>query len=374
MRIGQALVSGCFFAALAVASFGACAQFSSGECTDKALCDPNAEASTNDTTTTKDGPVDVNIDTIVAPDVVPDGECNGGVEDCSNGQDDNCNGLVDCADPVCQGAGYVCTPPPATGWNGPVAFYSVAGGTIPSCAGAYATLAQSGHMGLNAPPAVCGCSCNGPTGEGCFPDIDYFFDTNCGSYNQSDGLPFNFCTNVGTGNGSVKGKPGVAMGGSCGPNPSKSIPTNSWSNSYATCSYNAKTDTGGCQNSSLCVQSPGTGAWAKPCVWQMGDVSCPAVYTQKATIYTSDTDSRGCTPCSCTYSPGSCTAPLTVWTAGSCSGTSLAISTDNTCHQFAGWSAIAGSITNTAGSCAGSSVTPNGTDVPAGPVTVCCTP
>jgi hypothetical protein len=108
LRIAQALVSGVFVAALG----GACAQFSSGECTDKALCDPNAEASTNDNTTPKDAPIDVPIDTFVGPDGnVPDGECNGGAEDCANGKDDNCNGLVDCADPVCQGAGYSCTAP-----------------------------------------------------------------------------------------------------------------------------------------------------------------------------------------------------------------------------------------------------------------------
>src|SRR5208337_3243428 len=88
---------------------------------------------------------DVIIDTLVVPDAVPDGDCNGGAENCSNGIDDNCNGLIDCADPVCQAAGYVCTAPVPAGWSGPVALATASGGTIPGCGGAYATSDATGY-------------------------------------------------------------------------------------------------------------------------------------------------------------------------------------------------------------------------------------
>jgi hypothetical protein len=347
----------------------ACADFSSGQCTDKALC------SSDDATIDgqQDAVIDIVIDSVVGPDGnVPDGQCNNGVEDCANGLDDNCDGLIDCADPLCKGAGYVCTDAVPSGWAGLVALATAAGGTIPSCAGAYATLSQSGHTNLNAAAATCGCSCSGPTGEGCFADVDYFGDSNCQSLNQSSALPFNFCVNVGSGNGSVRSKPGVASGGSCSPSPTKTVPPSTWGNSYAACAYNGKTDLGGCTNSGLCIEAPSSG---KACVWQFGDVPCPAgAYSSKTTIYTTESDNRGCTSCSCTYVAGSCTAPITVYTGANCSSSTISIQSDNSCHQFSGYSAIAGTITQTAGSCTGGSVTPDGTDSPAGPVTICCAP
>jgi len=362
---------------LALAPLG-CAQFPSGQCTDKAICDDTGDASIFDGSigdAPADSPPDVPLDTLVGPDGdVPDGECNGGVEDCSNGVDDNCDGHIDCDDPLCQNAGYTCTPAAPAGWSGPVALYSIAGGTVPSCGGAYTTLAQSGHTGLTAPAATCGCTCSGATGELCFADIDYFTDSSCNNYNQSDGLPANFCVNVGSGNGSVKGKPGVAYGGTCTPQPTKNVPGESWSNSYATCSYGGTPGTAGCgATTDLCVQSPGSGAWSKPCVFQSGDVPCPTGdYGGKYVFYTSTSDSRGCTNCTCNYNPGSCTANITVYTGSQCSGSTLAISTDNQCHTFAGYSSEAGTLTNTPGTCPANPVSAQGTDTPAGPVTVCC--
>ncbi len=374
MRRAVALL---FVAPLAVVlAAQGCADFSSGQCTDKALCTETADASPFDGTQV-DAPIDdVIIDTVVVPDVVPDGDCNGGAENCSNGIDDNCNGLIDCADPVCQAAGYVCTAPPPAGWSGPVALASAAGGTIPACGGAYATATATGHAGLTAGAAMCGCSCGSATGELCFPTINYYFDTACGTYNQDDGLPYNFCTNVGSGNGSVKGVPGVAYGGTCTPNGTMTVPPLSWSNSYAVCGYDAPTDSpGGCTTGSLCVESPGGAFSSKPCIYQNGDIPCPgSPYTVQTVIYTTDSDNRGCTTCTCNYEAGSCTAPITAWTAGSCSGSSLALSTDNTCHTFAGWSAVAGTIDYTAGTCPANAVSANGSASATGPVTVCCAP
>jgi hypothetical protein len=371
LRIRQALVSGCFIAALA----GACAQFSSGECTDKALCDPNAEASTNDTTP-KDAPVDVNIDTVVAPDVVPDGECNGGVEDCANGKDDNCDGKIDCADPVCQGAGYACTVAAPNGWNGPVAWFNATGDTIPSCAGPYATQASGGHAGINAPQAQCSCGCTGPTNVQCNQvGVNYYSDTNCQTNVGGAGLPTNFCVNTGSGS-SVSGQAqATAFNGTCGTNPSKTLPSISWANSESVCTYNAPTDTGGCNSGALCMQQPTGGAYAKACVWQNGDVACPGTpYTQKSVFYASVDDQRNCSTCTCTASAGTCTAQVTVYNAAGCtSSTFIGIATDGSCHQFAGVSAIAGAISVNPGTCsAGTTGGPTGAASATGPVTVCC--
>jgi hypothetical protein len=374
LRIAQALVSGCFVAALA----GACAQFSSGQCTDKALCDPN-EASTNDTTT--DAPsVDVNIDTVVAPDVVPDGECNGGIEDCANGKDDNCNGLVDCADPVCQGAGYACTTAAPSGWNGPVAFFSAAGSNVPPCGGAYATQATSGHDGISASPATCGCACGNPANVQCNMVGVYYYSDACVTQTGGDALPANnFCVNGGgVSTTNVKGaaEP-TGYNGDCTATPSKNVPAVTWSNSYATCNYDAKTDTGGCTGGSLCVQAPPKGAWQKPCVWANGDIACPgSPYTQKGLFYTGVTDNRSCATCTCTATAGTCTGTITVYTGVGCTGGSIQIQTDGTCHTFAaGYSAEIQTITTTPGTCGNNGTGgPTGSASVASPVTVCCAP
>ena len=374
MRIGQAIVSGCFVAALAAA----CAQFSSGQCTDKALCDPNSEAGTNDTTTSTDAPIDVNIDTFVGPDGnVPDGECNGGAEDCANGKDDNCNGLVDCADPVCQGAGYTCTPPAPTGWNGPVAWFNASGDTIPSCAAPFVTQGAGGHSGINAPAAQCSCGCTGPTNVQCNQvGVTYYSDTNCQTSVGGAALPANFCVTTGSGSSVAAQAQATAFNGNCGSNPSKTLPTISWSNSEAVCTYNAPSDTGGCTSGSLCMQQPPSGAYVKACVWQNGDVMCPGTpYSQKAVFYTSVDDERNCAACTCSASAGSCTAQVTVYNLGSCnsSGSFIGIATDNSCHQFAGVSAIAGAISVTPGTCSsGGTGGPTGAASATGPVTVCC--
>ncbi|HEX4517018.1 MAG TPA: hypothetical protein VH054_25900 [Polyangiaceae bacterium] len=379
MRIARALVSGCVIAALAV-PFGACAQFSSGECTDKALCDPN-EASANDTTAPDapgDAIVDVKIDTFVGPDGnVPDGECNGGAEDCANGKDDNCDGLVDCADPVCQGAGYACTAAAPSGWNGPVAWFDAAGGTIPSCAAPYATQGSGGHAGITAPAAQCGCGCTGPTSVQCNQvGVTYYSDNNCQTSAGGAGLPTNFCVTTGSGSSVAAQAQPTAFNGNCGSNPSKTLPAISWANSDAVCTYNAPSDVGGCNNGSLCMEQPPTGANAKACVWQSGDVACPgAPYTQKTVFYTSVDDQRDCTTCTCTATAGSCNAQVTVYSLGSCntSGSFVGIMTDNSCHQFNGVSAIAGPISVTPGTCgSGGTGGPTGTASASGPITVCC--
>jgi hypothetical protein len=378
MRVVQAFVASFVVAGLAAA----CAQFSSGECTDKALCDPN-ETSTNDTTT-PDAPVDVNIDTFVGPDGnVPDGECNGGAEDCANGKDDNCNGLVDCEDPVCKGAGYVCTEPPPTGWNGPVAFVTAAGGTIPSCSGAYATAGSSGHFGLTAPAATCGCACGTPQNVSCNTGIDvtYYTDSSCSTMYGGAGLPsVGFC--VSTGDPSVVATEGkaqpTAYNGDCTATPSKNVPATSWSNSSVACTYDAPSDTGGCTTGGLCVQSPSGGAWAKPCIWQTGDVTCPSgTYTNHSTFYTSQTDNRSCATCTCTATAGTCTGNIDVYNAPSCGGTKLAsITTNSACTPTAAArSAVATSITTNPGTCNNNGTGgPTGSASAAGPVTVCCAP
>ncbi len=319
-------------------------------------------------------------DTYVVPDgPVPDGECNGGAENCSNGIDDNCNGLIDCADPVCQNAGYFCAAPPPSGWTGLAALATAAGGTIPSCGGLYAAVSSSGHAGLTASPANCTCACNNPPSNvQCNSvGINYYTDA-CVTGAGGASLPPNFCVSNGGSSVTHASAPvtPTSYNGDCTSNPSKSVPALAWADSYAACGYTAPQDTGGCTSSELCVGAPPFAS--KPCVWQTGDVACPgAPYTVKTTLYTSDSDTRDCSTCTCTASAGTCSATVTAYSAGSCTGTLLAtMSTNGACVSCSAClSATAGNITANPGTCGnGGTGGAIGSASETGPVTVCCSP
>ena len=366
----------------AIVTAQGCADFSSGQCTDKALCDA-LEASTFDSTfdamQNDNFVVDVNVDTIVKPDGdVPDGDCNGGAEDCANGKDDNCDGLIDCADPVCQNAGYECVALPA-GWSGPVALASVAGGNFPSCTGSYATPAQQGHDGTAGSAATCGCSCGGPTNVSCNTGIGVSYYTNggCTTANGGANLPnVGFCVTTGdSSNTGVEGDTQPAgYNGDCTSTPSKTVPAITYSNSYTACSYDGPADTGGC-TSAQCVQGPAGG---KTCVYEAGDNACPATtYTVKTLFYTGDTDTRSCSTCTCTATAATCTGTINVYSGGSCTGSLLAtVTTNEACSSAPGaLSSVATAVNTNPGTCGN-----NGTGGPTGsvtatsPITVCCTP
>lgn len=312
-------------------------------------------------------------------DVSSDASCESGVEDCSNGKDDNCDGLVDCADPSCRAAGFVCAAPPPSGWSGPVAFAAATGSTIPACSGAYGTLAASGHAGPNAPAASCGCACpSQASGTQCGgPTVDVYSGNSCNNRVESVALTANVCGNFTNVAGSVNAPPlAPTAPGSCAATPSKSVPPLTWSNSFALCGQVGPTG-GGCSASAQCVAAPGSSFAPKSCIYQAGDVACPgAPYTQKTTFTTSQTDTRDCTACTCTPTGGSCRATITGWTGASCTGTSVAFSTDGNCAGQAASvvSAQSPGVTVTAASCVASGGQSTGGVTASAPVTVCCPP
>jgi len=148
-----------------------------------------------------------------------------------------------------------------------------------------------------------------------------------------------------------------------------------YANSYAACSYDGPSDTGGCTSGAQCVQSPSNG---KTCVYQTGDVACPpATYTSKTLFYATIDDTRGCSTCTCTATAGTCTGTINVYNVAGCGGSPIAtISTNSACTATSSAkSAVATSLTTNPGTCGN-----NGTGGPTGsvtstsPVTVCCTP
>jgi hypothetical protein len=340
-----------------------------------------ADASDGGISSNADGGLasDAPFDSLVIPDGPFDG-CNRGAEDCANGIDDNCNGLVDCADPVCQGAAYQCVPDAPAGWT-LVSFAASAGEVIPvGCSGAYADTIAQGHGGMSAPPATCGCACTSSQAMGttCPPVVfSGYAGNSCNSaVEQSINVNGVGCGDFASAQGSIRADPGSPTSlGSCGPIPSKTLPTIHWSSTYTACGYSAPADQGGCNAGNQCVHLPYSAFDPQPCVAHAGEVPCPgAPFGKKSVVDTGVTDMRDCTSCVCTPSGGACAATITGYPSNGCSGATIVAVANGTCTAMADNAASVhvDSATTTPASCSPSSSTPTGDATVSGAVTVCC--
>jgi hypothetical protein len=308
-------------------------------------------------------------------------------ENCTNGIDDNCDGKIDCADPLCV-AGYACYAPAPAGWLGPIELYT-GGSSPPGCGTPYANDVVDGNGMLSAPMAQCTCACGPVGGVDCDTSVDWtvytdpFCTTSCGSGGMPPGNG-NFCESTGgCGVESFKVQAGAPLLNlaSCAPNPTTTVPPYSWQEVARGCGYSGPNDMGGCMGGALCLAKPASPFGAAACIYASGDLGCPAgPYGVKKSFFTSVSDTRGCTQCTC-GAPTDVTCALngsltTYAVFGSpCSQPIATGQANGTCVSSPGGAGIQGFVTATpsGGSCAAASVSPTGSATPTGPTTVCCT-
>jgi hypothetical protein len=242
-------------------------------------------------------------------------------EDCTNGIDDNCNGKIDCADPECITAGFVCAAT-YSGWFGPAILYDQDGGafppTPPVCPDAgtdYGLDVFDGHRSVQASPAICPCTCGAPADAGCpGPSIEPFSDPDCGT---SSGSPSTIvgCYLPGYSNtDSVWISAPTAPAARCNPAWTTSAPPWTWTDSQRACKPSRELHegaSGGCSSGQVCVDPPPTTLFtAGLCVYQQGDLSCSntPMYPKKHPTFDAGTDSRNCdgSGCECMPAPVSC--------------------------------------------------------------------
>jgi hypothetical protein len=139
-----------------------------------------------------------------------------------------------------------------------------------------------------------------------------------------------------------------------------------------------------CPSGELCADAPPAPFETTACVSSSGNVACPASYTQKHIVYSSFTDNRGCSSCSCTVPMGiACTgtAKLDVFTDNACVTLEDTFNVNGTCASQSGPGSDTIASMRLAGvslpnnfACTTSGGQPTGSATATGATTVCCLP
>ena len=323
-------------------------------------------------------------DSASASDSTSAGDGCQGAENCANGVDDNCDGLVDCADPGCQMAGFTCTAGaiPA-GWS--LVAYSAK--TRPLCPKAYGT-EQAIVSGVDGGADTCGCTCSGSSGT-CVGTASYNGYPNACSTGASG-------VNVAVNNGAcgalgttvISGdyyqlyyaSTAQAQQGACsGAGKITATPAPTF-NAGATCAAPSQLGTG----CSAGVCAPPAGASFAVCIAHPGTIACPTFgFTQQVLASTGSpgyVDGRTCGACPCATSiTCSTVSNVALFASGNCSGG--AAYNINTGCQLANSTTSIGSYEVAYANGGDPSCQPTGASPPGGSVkldsnveTICCAP
>ncbi|HWB80325.1 MAG TPA: hypothetical protein VG755_35415 [Nannocystaceae bacterium] len=282
-------------------------------------------------------------------------------------------------DPGCP-APNVCVDAAPEGWSGPaVLFRGDAAGRPPVCASPYPVHELDGFGDLDVPAGTCDCDCTPPDDAHCDGGsvIYNVSDATCNTtdtiFTISDG-----CAEFGGEYFSVRyfefdASDVQVFGSDCEPVAQENIPPATHQSLVLACG--GASEAGTCATG-VCVPEPASPFQDRLCIWQDGDVECPADtgYTAKEVAFDSLTDDRECSTCSCGALGGSCGAPtVTLRADNGCNGTAGITLDDGECGQ-AGVAANSAELTaavdpscTPAGGELGGEVTENGAH------TICCT-
>jgi hypothetical protein len=229
-----------------------------------------------------------------------------------------------------------CVATPPLGWEGPALLWLGAEGNVPACPNDAPIGASLGHADLVTPSASCtACTCS-PSSGSCAPPLVITtsaatcaaggapartfspppdWDGNCTAFDPI--VASDFCNGAPC-TVSLTAGPLLVTDTGCTPSiPALSSSTPTWTTAALACS--GAYSVGGCGSLALtcgpsAAQSPGFAV----CISQQGTNDCPASYPVKHLVYSSFTDARGCAPCTCGASDGSCSAKLDVYPDGTC--------------------------------------------------------
>lgn len=340
-----------------------------------------------------------------------------GPEDCLNGVDDNGDGDVDCADSKCGDFRCVSAIPEA--WAGYFVLFDGPPGMDPDCPASFPGTVNSflGNGSLDAPPAMCNCSCLAPTGQTCNAPTkvtiyDATLNANCSEL-VPDGINCFAEPALGPANGSCFDTSILASSSTCGANGgatcsmgtspcnvsavvaaptvtggacaavsgAPTVPNASWMNLGRGCGDPVAFGQG-CNGTQVCLPRPEPPYESGVCISMAGDHDCPpGAFAEKHVFFEDFTDTRACTPCACGAPTGStCSMTVTLYSAATCTAPTATFPAGG-CANLTGNPAIRGRRLTlnqgpSGGSCSSSPSggQPSGAATPSVATTFCCIP
>jgi hypothetical protein len=233
---------------------------------------------------------------------------------------------------------------------------------------------------LDVPAGDCGCECTPPADAFCdggsviynstsatcdTPSTIFFFQNGCAEFG-GEFFSIRFFEFDATG---VQ-----VFGSDCTPQPNEVIPAPVHQSVVVACS--GASEVGACDGPQLCLPGPEAPFQDRLCIWQDGDVDCPAdtAYTNKEVYFDSLTDERDCSTCTCGALGGTCDNPTAIMRADpGCGGAAGTVLGDAECGQ-AGVAADSAELDAAVNpSCDPQGGVLEGDVVENGPHTVCCT-
>ncbi|MBL4688216.1 MAG: hypothetical protein JKY37_26755 [Nannocystaceae bacterium] len=301
-------------------------------------------------------------------------------------------------EPSCADEGGLCTLDFPKDWNGPVALISWADGEEPpECAGGYdITTAGMLSNDLSAPDAVCTCECGDASGGSCEGEVSInrnavVFGTTCipgflSPLEHGTIEPGSFLTLLQSGTPPIPGPDQIGLlvgdnqtpptysGGSCSPDDAEVVSPASFASHVALCAGTPLS--GVCEEDTLCMPTAEAPQDTAVCLWQEGEVSCPAGwgYDERTVVYGGMTDDRACSDCSCGSPSGNCTDGFVSFSGPNYNGFAASPSwcdplPSGAIVSVAEWNGV--EPTNNVG-CNASGGNPQGEAVGVDPITVCC--
>lgn len=310
---------------------------------------------------------------------------NATATDDSSGGESTSSGTTDAtadstgAPAVCPST-HTCVAVP-DGWDGPGPLRrSNFGGMTDACPELYPDAAQLGGEELHAEPAECGCSCGDAVGSTCALSTTLHYwgaDATCSQTTPQNLQVFTtICNVLGAtfpANAHWTADPVEIEGGACNPIASVAVPEAVFTKTATACT-GTNTVPGCADEDEVCTPT----LTDEPlCVWQSGDLDCPADFDgERHVVYGDVDDMRACEACECgepvgvcdgssmTLFSNVCNPPVSgVVTADSeCDATSVAFTTASAAFLLGPPTAF----------CAPSVTGPTGVAMPTAAVTVCC--
>ncbi len=198
---------------------------------------------------------------------------------------------------------------------------------------------------VSAGDAECSCECTPPAMMNCYASVVTSTDPECNSYYyyykggygyggggnqyyQVDEL----CHNIDMDDFARFNLFGFYAPGPCTAETTESVPPISWEASIKTCQLSD--DPLSCQGDGVCIPPPVAGFESVWCLYQQGDVGCPAgVFNTKHKFYTGAEDTRACSDCVCGSTAANCyTGDLLMFEGPDCAGEpAAALPANNDC-------------------------------------------